>query len=88
MTSIKPQFDKHIPIPRKGKAEFLDTKRAYLVGQEGFGIAYALFVMEVGESCLLSNWATTSITYVQNKTGFKFQRQLQDDGSVRVWRTE
>lgn len=82
----KPVFDDHIPPPRKGKAEYLDAKHSYLVGQRDFHLSYGLSCMEVGQSCLLSNWATTSISYVQNKTGFQFQRQLQPDGSVRVWR--
>lgn len=88
MDLVKPQFDKHIPIPAKGKKEYLCSTRAYVVGQEDFAIGYALSCMEVGDSCLISNWAAPSISYAQNKYGYKFQRQLQEDGSVRVWRTE
>jgi hypothetical protein len=80
-------FDKHIPIPRKGKPVYFDSRRAFLVGQEEFEVSAALRLMEVGDSCLLSNWATTSVHYVSSKTGRAFQRQLQPDGTVRVWRT-
>lgn len=85
---MKPVFDRDVPVPKKGRAEFLDPKHAYLVGQEQFGLSYGLSCMEVGESCLISNWATTSVTYVQQKHGMKFQRELQADGSVRIWRVE
>lgn len=82
-----PTFDKDIPIPRKGKPTYHDSTRAFLVGQEQFGVTEALRLMEVGDSCLLSNWATTSVHYVSSKTGRTFQRQLQPDGTVRIWRT-
>jgi hypothetical protein len=84
----KPIFDKDIPIPRKGKAIYRNPAHAFLVGQEGWGVTEALKLMEVGDSCLLSNWATTSAHYVASKTGYKFQRQLQPDGTVRIWRVK
>lgn len=83
-----PVFEKGFPVPRKGKAIYHDSGRAFLVGQEQFGVTEALRLMEVGDSCLLSNWATTSIHYVASKTGMKFQRQLQPDGTVRLWRVK
>lgn len=81
-----PTFDKDIPIPRKGKAVFYCRNRAYLIAYPDFPLAEALRLMEVGDSCLLSNWATTSVHYVSSKTGRQFQRQLQPDGMVRIWR--
>ena len=82
----KPIFDKNIPVPRKGKPVYRNSARAFLVGQESWGVTEALRLMEVGDSCLLSNWATTSVHYVTSKEQLKFQRQLQPDGTVRIWR--
>lgn len=82
----KPVFDNNIPPPRKGKLQHLNPRHAYLVGQEDIQLAQGLGYMEVGQSCLLSNWATTSVSYIQKKLGFRFQRQQQPDGTVRIWR--
>lgn len=79
-------FDKDIPIPRKGKAVYFNDKHAYLISAPQFPLAKALRLMEVGDSCLLSNWATTSVHYVSSKEAMTFQRQLQPDGTVRIWR--
>jgi hypothetical protein len=81
-----PTFDKDIPIPRKGKPVYRDPAHAFLVGQEQFGITESLRLMEIGDSVLLSNWATTSLHYAAKRYKLKFQRQLQPDGTVRVWR--
>lgn len=81
-----PLFEKDIPIPRKGKPTYHDPRHAFLVGQAQFPVSEALRQMEVGDSCLLSNWATTSVHYVSEKEHMKFQRQLQPDGTVRIWR--
>lgn len=88
MTYATPVFDKNVPIPRKGKAVYHDPRRTFLVGQEGFSLVYAFSCMEIGDSCLMSNWASPSVTYAQKKLGYKFTRQIQDDGTVRIWRTE
>lgn len=85
---IQPVFDKHVPMPHKHREDCQLSKRAYLVGQENFSITHALSLMEIGDSCLLSNWATTSVHYSQSKTGYKFTRQIQDDGTVRIWRVK
>jgi len=83
-----PVFDSTIPVPRKGPQVFLDPRHSFVVGQLGVGVSHALSMMQVGESCLLSNWSTGSINYVQKTTGYKFQRQIQENGTVRVWRVK
>jgi hypothetical protein len=85
-TAKMPIFDQDVPIPAKGRVQFQDPNRSYFIGQEQFSISFALSCMKVGESGLMSNWATTSINYIQKKLGYRFQRESQVDGSVRVWR--
>jgi hypothetical protein len=81
-----PVFEKGIPVPRKGPPVFCDPSHTYLVGQPEFPVAASLLKMEIGDSCLLSNWASASVHYVSAKHKIKFQRQLQPNGTVRVWR--
>lgn len=89
MTEIAPPiFDKDVPLPRQGKAVYFNDKHAYMLSSPQFPLAKALRMMEIGDSCLLSNWSTTSVHYVASKTGMKFQRQLQPDGTVRIWRKQ
>ncbi len=85
---ILPVFDRHIPAPDKGTLECLDPKRAYVLAYPGLSVSYVLKCMDPGDSCLLSNWATPSVDYLQKTQGYRFQRQLQSDGSVRIWRTK
>lgn len=85
-TKVRPVFDKDIPIPPKRKADLFDDIKPYVVGQRQFSVSYVLTCMEVGDSCLISSWAPTSVSYIQKKTGFRFQREVQNDGTVRIWR--
>lgn len=84
----RPIFDQNIPIPAKGSVKLHDPKRSYFIGQEQFSISFALSCMQIGESGVMSNWATPSINYIQKKLGYRFQRESQEDGSVRVWRVK
>jgi hypothetical protein len=78
-------FDKHIPVPTKGSTICYD-KTTYAINNPGWSVIQILRKMQIGDSCLLSNWATSSITHAKQRYGLKFVRQLQPDGTVRVWR--
>lgn len=84
----RPIFDKGIPIPSKQRSALMNQGRTVVVGQEQFSVSLVLAAMQVGDSCLLSNWAPTSVNYVQKKTPFRYQREVQPDGNVRVWRVK
>lgn len=83
---LAPKFDKSVPFPITGRPGFYDPHKAYSIRQPHFPISYLLSVMQVGESFLASNYATTSVNYAQKKHGYRYKRQLQVDGSVRIWR--
>lgn len=85
MTQHTLVFDKSIPIPRRAPRVY-DTRRAYIIGKESVPLSQALRKMEVGDSCLLSHWASTSVHYVAKKEKMKFKRQQQPDGTIRIWR--
>jgi hypothetical protein len=84
--STFPVYEYDVPLPHRNSNTLLNSKRAYAIGQEHLGMTRVLENMPVGASCLLSNWATATVKHVQTKHGYRYTRQHQPDGSVRIWR--
>jgi len=80
-------FDKNIPLPARLKDDKMD-KATYAIDNPEWPLTTLLSIMKPGESFLISNYADAIRRNITERHGFKFSRQKQPDGTVRIWRVE